>query len=232
MIKKILAKIINKLIIGPRRYGRKNDYDAERYWQDRFDKYGDSIVGVGNEGLDEKSNQEVYKATARQFERIIKDKKINLSEARILDAGCGNGFYTDLLLTQGAVNYQGVDITDALFPKLVKSFPKFKFTKLDISSENISKNINKKFDLVICIDVIEHIVNQDKFDFAIKNLLGSLAPGGILMLSPVMEKSKKRLFYLRSWSRSDIVPLLGDNFQYELKPYRGKEMMIIKKVLN
>lgn len=229
MIKKLFVKTLNKLIIGPLRYGKKNDYDAERYWQDRFDQYGDSIVGVGNEGLDEASNKAVYKATASQFKDIIKDKRIDLSKARILDVGCGNGFYTDLLRSRGAKNYQGLDITDALFPKLLKNFSNFKFTKLDISSENISKNINKKFDLIICIDVIEHIVNQDKFIFAIKNLLVSLRPGGVLMLSPIMKKSKKRFFYLRSWSFDDIKPLLGDNIQYELRPYRGKEMIIIKK---
>jgi len=224
MVIKLLTKVINKLIIGPRRYAKKNDYDAERYWQDRFDKHGDSIVGVGDEGLDEASNQEVYEAAAKQFKRVLRDKRINLSKARILDAGCGNGFYAGSLLSQGAKNYQGVDITDALFPKLIKSFPKFKFTKLDISSVNI----NEKFDLIICIDVIEHIVNQNKFNFTIKNLLGSLGPGGILMLSPIMKKSKKRLFYLRSWSLNDVQPLLGDNAQYELREYRNKEMIIIK----
>ena len=229
MIKNIITKAINKLIIGPWRYGKKNDYEAERYWQERFDKYGDSIVGVGNEGLDEKSNRAAYEAAAGQFKDIIKDKKINLGEARILDTGCGNGFYTDLLRLLGAVNYQGVDITSVLFPKLIKNFPKFKFTKLDISSENISKNINKKFNLIICIDVIEHIVNLQKFNFTIKNLLSSLAPGGVLMLSPIMKKSKKRLFYLCSWSLADVAPFLEGNFQYELRPYRGKEMIIINR---
>ena len=55
-----IARILYKYTIGKLKYGRGDTYDAERYWSDRFEKYGASLLGPGHEGLSEDENEHMY----------------------------------------------------------------------------------------------------------------------------------------------------------------------------
>ena len=48
-----IRRALFKTIVGSRKYGKGNDYDATRYWHNRFSKYGQSLKGAGDEGLSE-----------------------------------------------------------------------------------------------------------------------------------------------------------------------------------
>jgi trans-aconitate methyltransferase len=123
------------------------------------------------------------------FVKLVK-QKLN-SPKEILDAGSGNGNYAFYLR---------------------KLFPKAKITGIDISEEKIDNasyitnllnlkdicfnqksltNITEKlkYDLIVCIDVLEHIKN----DFlALRNISRSLKPGSSLILH--VPKDRKLAF--------------------------------------
>lgn len=124
-----------KTLIAPVKYRVKGGYDAARYWSDRFSKYGTSMKGVGDEGLSEQDNRTMYESAGAVFLDLCRQEGIDLSTARVLEIGCGNGFYTRLLKQQGVNRYVGVDITDALFPLLVERFPSFQFIRRDITAD-------------------------------------------------------------------------------------------------
>lgn len=199
--------IFLKIFIYPFRYKKgSHDYDAEKYWRDRFSKYGMNIKGAGDEGDSKKNNIKRYERVKNVFKGILKNNIKSFADIKVLEIGVGSGSITDALKELGVLNYQGVDITSVLFDSLGKKYEKYKFSKLDVTSDNI----NDKYDLIVIIDVIEHIVDEQKFSFAINNIKNSLKNGGFLIIAPVVEKNHKSQFYERHWALADIKNATGD----------------------
>lgn len=220
-----IKRVLYKLIIGPLKYSTGDDYKACKYWHDRFSKYGQSIRGSGDEGLSEEENKKMYTEAAKVFTDLCQKQKINFKNVSVLEIGCGSGFYTGLLYNLGVRNYLGVDITDVLLPELKEKFPKFRFNKKDITSDKIKG----KFDLIVMIDVIEHIVNEVKFSCAMENIKNCLSERGMFIIAPIMRVSKKRLFYIRLWSLQDIKQKFSGYIFGELLPFRNNHIFTIRK---
>jgi SAM-dependent methyltransferase len=222
----LIKRGLYKLIVGPLRYGKGQDYSADKYWQDRFTKYGLSFKGAGHEGLSEEENKKVYKQAQDIFIDLCKKESLHFNNISVLEIGCGSGFYTKFLLDLGVRDYTGVDITDVLFPELKKKFPEFKFVKKDITKDKIEG----KFDLIVMIDVIQHIVNEDNLSSALENVRGSLEDDGIFIISPVNKKSKKHLFYVHWWSEEDIRSEFSEYAFIKSTPLdnNGSYMLVIK----
>lgn len=130
-----VIKGLYKITIGKIKYGKGEDYDAARYWHDRFSKYGFSLKGAGNEGLSEEENKKMYMEAAKIFMSLCQKEEVNFKNANILEIGVGTGFYTQLFYNCGAIRYTGIDITDVLFPTLRRMFRNFNFIKKDITKK-------------------------------------------------------------------------------------------------
>ncbi len=193
----LLQRAIFKIFIGPIKYHNGTDYDAQRYWQDRFSKYGKTLTASGDEGLSEEENCRDYELALNVMTSVFHKENINFEQIKVLEIGCGTGFYTQLLHDLKVKSYTGVDITDVLFAELNQKFSNFTFIQKDVTTDKI---IDLSFDLIIMIDVIEHITSKDKLSFAMKNVQKCLKRNGIFIISPIMEISKKHLFHLHSWT--------------------------------
>lgn len=216
IIKKFIANPIRflkiayrKIFTDPINYKVGAGYDAERYWRDRFKRYGRNIKGPGEEGASEKDNAERYKRVTKVFKKICNDNLKNFEHLKVLEIGPGTGLITEAIFELGVRDYLGVDITDALFTMLREKFPSYKFSKLDISTTDIKD----KYDLIVIIDVIEHIVEDEKFIFAMNNLKNSLLENGSIVIAPIVEKKRRVQFYERHWSLDDLRKNLPD-FKY------------------
>ena len=220
-----IKRVIYKTIIGPIKYRKKDDYDAERYWKDRFSKYGLSLKGSGNEGLSEKENKKRYLDLAEILTKIFTEESINFKSANILDIGCGTGFFTEMFYDLKAKKYIGIDITSVLFPRLREKYSEYVFLKMDITSDNIEG----KYDLILMIDVIEHIVNESKLISAMENVKRSLSKEGVFIVAPLWKKNKKRFFYLKSWSSSDLKQLFSDYIIKENIDLKEFQILIKRK---
>ncbi len=220
-IKSILSKLIHdpigtagrllfKTVIGPLKYKKGKDYDAERYWSDRLNKYGSSLQGPGDEGYSHEKNLDAYSVAAEELLAQMQKRGVHLESAKILEIGSGNGFYSEFFLKKGILNFKSLDITDVMFETIknnVSSIIKnnnadFSLQKIDITTQKISG----QYDLVLFIDVIEHIVIKEKLAFALNNIHSIIAPDGMLFLSPMAERSHSHLFYNTVWSIEDIKP--------------------------
>lgn len=221
MLKKTLQKFLSspfkysklvflKIFVYPYKYKkREGDYDAERYWNDRFVKYGLDIKGPGDEGDSDRNNLLRYERIKFVLDTILKRYITNFSNLNVLEIGTGTGIITNALKELGVVDYVGVDITSVLFEDLQNRFMNYKFLKLDITTESI----NGKFDLIVIIDVIEHIVVGDKFKFAMTNLKNSLAKDGMIVIAPIVTKNYITQFYERHWTINNLKENLKD-FEY------------------
>jgi len=214
-----------KVIISPIVYGHGNGYKADEYWRDRLSNYGNSIRGVGDESLSEKDNQIAYTEAAQIFIDYCSKLNIDFTKANVLEIGCGTGFYTQILSDFGVKSYLGVDITDVLFPTLKDKFPGFNFIKKDITTDEIFG----EFDLIIMIDLIQHIVEYSKLNSAMNQIKSRLSNSGIFIVAPLLKKKKRIMFYLIDWSMDNLKSCFYDGKFGELVPFRTGCLLSVRK---
>lgn len=94
-------------------------------------------------------------------ERFLEKKFIEVSRlvqenSRVLDVGCNNGKLRDFL---PKCEYYGIDIDENLISILNKQGVKAK--KVDLNKDEIPFK-NKKFDFIIMLDILEHVINPAK----------------------------------------------------------------------
>ena len=109
------------------------------------------------------------------FNNILKQKKI-------LDLGCGGGILSETLAKEGA-NIKAIDQSKKLIDKAIKR-SKISNLKINYSCESIEdlKKRNFKFDIIICLEVIEHVKDFRSFT----NLaLECLNKNGIIIFSTI-----------------------------------------------
>ena len=206
-----------KTVIGPLRYRRGEGYDSERYWRDRFARYGTTPGRAsGIEGLSEDQNRAEYETATRIVLDAAEGAGVDLKTARVLDVGCGPGFFTEAFAARGVSDYTGVDITDHLFGELRERFPDYRFVRADATEDTLEG----EYDLVILIDVAFHIVETERFDRCVENLARVLAPGGILLVGAMVAQQRRELFYVRFWSVDDLRSRLEHLVELERVPYR------------
>ncbi|MEA3366947.1 MAG: class I SAM-dependent methyltransferase [Planctomycetota bacterium] len=217
--------VVAKLIVGPFKYGRGKDYDAEGYWSDRLSHHGLSLEGAGDEGLSEEENRQAYEAALGTLNRILEDEGIAIRGAEVLEIGVGTGFYTAWLASVGVARYLGIDITETLLPDLRRRFPAFEFLKRDVTTDPVEGT----FDRVFMMDVVEHIVTAEKLRQAMETVHDCLVPGGVFVLSGVRRQAKRNLFYDRSWTCEDIVNAFPGGRLIRRVPYRGNDLLLVRR---
>ena len=196
-----LTRIWHKRVVAPRRYTAGNGrYDARGYWTERLLRYGESLQGPGDEGLNAAENAREYQQALLHFETLCDRLTLDYGQAAVLEIGPGTGYYTDSLFRHGVSSYLGADISGALLPSLGNRFPAFRFVQADVTE----LPLRSTFDLIVIIDVIEHIVRREDLCKAFASLHSCLAPGGTILLAPVLAHSSRHLFYVHFWSESDI----------------------------
>ncbi|MDP2807279.1 MAG: class I SAM-dependent methyltransferase [bacterium] len=129
-------------------------------------------------------------------------KMIDTSGTRqILDAGCGLGFYS-LMLAERYPNaaITAVDDDPALVKWLQEAALSLNIRSITASKQDLTVfDPGKKFDLICCVDVMEHIVDHDA---VFNNFANWLAPGGYLILH-VPQKHQKFIFIKRTHGGDD-----------------------------
>jgi SAM-dependent methyltransferase len=142
--------------------------------------------------MKEKIPEMAIKGLNNKILDIIKKYKLP-KNARILVLGCGRGAIEQKLLKQGYYNITSVDyFTDFELKN------KCKFIKLDLNLENFAQIIKEKsheeYDIIIAVEVIEHLFNPYNF---LKNIRGLLSEKGLVIIStPNTHSFLSRVDYL------------------------------------
>jgi SAM-dependent methyltransferase len=157
-------------------------YSPHPYWEERLSRHFD-LTGAGFAGLGPYYNAQMYQARLTALERGLGILKQSLQGARILEIGCGTGFYTGYCARAGVGAYVGVDITSVSVSRLREKYAQFRFVQADISGE--AHEIETGFDLVLAADVLFHIVQDEGWRKAIQNVASRLRERGLLVVSDV-----------------------------------------------
>ncbi len=219
-----IKRAVYKLVLGPLKYGEEGGYDADKYWNDRFRKYGYNLQGAGDESKTVEENEAMYIEAGSAFEKILAKEEIEINNIKVLEIGVGSAFYTQILNDKGVKNYTGLDIADVLFEEHMKKFPEFNFIKRDITCDQVEG----KYDLITMIDVSQHIVKEEKLVSALNTIKGCMSDKGIFLIAPLTTVSKKHHFYVHSWS-PEFVKNQFEGFEFiDFDGYRGDKGLIIR----
>ncbi len=170
------------------RFWRPGGYRAAAYWDARHEHFGFDPRGVGDLTRSDAQNRAEYEEARAVFLGLCERDGVAFAGSRVLEIGCGNGFYTETCFKQGCDDYTGVDISDRLFPGLCERWPSAVFRRRDVSREELRGS----FDIILMIDVTQHIVDDNGFLFAMDNIQRHLAPGGTVVLTSWLSEERAR----------------------------------------
>jgi 2-polyprenyl-3-methyl-5-hydroxy-6-metoxy-1,4-benzoquinol methylase len=129
-------------------------------------------------------------ADIKRLQFIIDTLKANLPEgAVVLDVGCGNGIISRGLGREG-FNVYGIDVSEKAIEKAraLTSLPNVKFDV--ISAEQLVAD-GKRYNAVICSEVLEHLNQPEKL---LSTLYRSLTDDGVLIVTVPNGMGPRELF--------------------------------------
>jgi SAM-dependent methyltransferase len=152
-------------------------YRPREFWQQRLSEQFD-LRGTGETGLSLAYNQACYQLRRRVLDKALADVGVDPRGKRVLDVGCGTGFFTDYYLQRGA-DVTGIDIAPASVERLAARFPQARFQLADVSETRIAD----RYDIVNAFDVLYHITDDERWARALRFLSEAVAPGGVLLVT-------------------------------------------------
>lgn len=184
--------------------------NEKNYWERTLEK-NYNLQGTGSLSLGKNYNKWLYKIKLKSFLRIIKKLNQDIKGKKILDVGSGTGFYIEAWNKLGAKTITGTDITHNAVKNLKKKFPKNEFFQLDIGDEFMTSH-QKQYDIVSALDVLFHIVDDKRYERAIKNINNFLKTDGVFIFSEIFVKKKPvRTKYYVKRSAKYIEQILHSN---------------------
>ncbi len=120
----------------------------------------------------------------------LKNKSKSLSGINILDIGCGGGLLSEPMSRMGA-NVTGIDASDKniKIAKLHSKKNKLKINYLCSSPEKLK--ITKKFDVILNMEIVEHV---EDIDFFLKSCSKLLKKNGLMFVATLNKTLKSYLF--------------------------------------
>lgn len=154
---------------------------------------------------------------APAYNKWILKKFSKYLKGEILEIGSGIGNFTKLLIKYGDV--WASDISKEYLSKIKQEIPEVKGVGIvDIEqgkyffNNRQNTSVNKKFDVIVCLNVIEHIKNDQN---AFTNLQRLLKPKGVLILivpsgMNLYGKIDQAIGHYRRYNKSDLQKQLHD----------------------
>ena len=153
----------------------------------------------------------------------LKNKSKPLSGIKILDIGCGGGLLSEPMSRMGA-NVTGIDASDKniKIAKLHSKKNKLKINYLCSSPEKLK--IEKKFDVILNMEIVEHV---EDLDFFLKSCSKLLKKNGLMFVATINKTLKSYVFaivgaeYVLRW-----LPIGTHEWEKFVKPEDLKKILM------
>ncbi len=153
----------------------------------------------------------------------LKNKSKPLSGIKILDIGCGGGLLSEPMSRMGA-NVTGIDASDKniKIAKLHSKKSKLKINYLCSSPEKLK--IEKKFDVILNMEIVEHV---EDVDFFLKSCSKLLKKNGLMFVATINKTLKSYVFaivgaeYVLRW-----LPIGTHEWEKFVKPEDLKKILM------
>ncbi|PIQ42937.1 MAG: bifunctional 3-demethylubiquinol 3-O-methyltransferase/2-polyprenyl-6-hydroxyphenol methylase [Gammaproteobacteria bacterium CG11_big_fil_rev_8_21_14_0_20_46_22] len=119
------------------------------------------------------------------------EEQVKLADKNVLDVGCGGGILSESLAVKGA-NTTAIDLSKQAID-VAKLHALDSGLNIDYhctSVETFAEKHPEQFDIITCMELLEHVPNPDDF---VKHLAKLLKPGGQIFLSTLNRNPKAYL---------------------------------------
>ena len=153
----------------------------------------------------------------------LRNKSNPLSGVNILDIGCGGGLLSEPMSRMGA-NVTGIDASEKniKIAKLHSKDNKLKINYLCTSPEKLK--IEKKFDVILNMEIVEHV---EDIDFFLKSCSKLLKKNGLMFVATINKTLKSYVFaivgaeYILRW-----LPIGTHEWEKFVKPEDLKKILM------
>ncbi len=153
----------------------------------------------------------------------LKNKSKPLSGIKILDIGCGGGLLSEPMSRMGA-NVTGIDASDKniKIAKVHSKKNKLKINYLCSSPEKLK--IGRKFDVILNMEIVEHV---EDIDFFLKSCSKLLKKNGLMFVATINKTLKSYVFaivgaeYVLRW-----LPIGTHEWEKFVKPEDLKKILM------
>ena len=153
----------------------------------------------------------------------LKNKFRPLSGINILDIGCGGGLLSEPMSRMGA-NVTGIDASDKNI-KIAKFHSKKNKLKINYLCSSPEKlKITKKFDVILNMEIVEHV---EDIDFFLKSCSKLLKKNGLMFIATINKTLKSYVFaivgaeYVLRW-----LPIGTHEWEKFVKPEDLKKILM------
>lgn len=118
------------------------------------------------------------------------DKHVSWQGAKVLDLGCAGGFMAEAMDARGAT-VTGIDpAADAIQAARAHAQETGRDIRYDVGEGEALPYPDASFDIVVCVDVLEHVRDLDQ---VIREILRVLKPGGMFLYDTINRNPVARL---------------------------------------
>jgi len=138
---------------------------------------------------------------------------------RVLDAGCGIGYGSNFLTTQGASEVVAVDISTDALAEAEKNYrrPNLRFLRGNVEALREIPSLGGPFDTIVNLENLEHLQHGDRF---VDEARACLAPEGTLVVSTpngdLTERDDKgniiNIYHIKEYNVEELTTLLRPSF--------------------
>jgi SAM-dependent methyltransferase len=146
-----------------------------------------------------------YGPMARHTRRLVWKLVGNLKFNSVLDVGCGEGSpLEEIMRRRPGIEVAGVDLSPKAIELAQERIPNGTFSVLDLTKETL----DRKFDLIICTDVVEHIVDDRA---AIRNMREMCNKWCVIStIQGKMRKYDLGVGHVRNYARGELKAKIED----------------------
>lgn len=165
-------------------------YRPAEYWEERarrFAVHGDGLAAVCSYGMPRFYNRLIQFSQRRALEPWLKAGP----GTRVLDIGCGIGRWSRLLASRGA-RVTGVDLSPTMIAEAERRAAASGLASQCrfLVQDSAALEVGESFDLILCVTVLQHMLDVDALRSALRRMVLHLAPHGRLV---VLEAAPARM---------------------------------------
>lgn len=129
--------------------------------------------------LSPQGKKKVFRGYEGQFLKYISADK----RQSILDIGCGSGLFLEWLESIGVGEARGIDVDSDQVEYALKRGLNVMLKESNDAVVDFLMKSSEKYDLIVMLDVLEHVSGRHEVGLLLKAVAHSLAPSGVVLMS-------------------------------------------------
>lgn len=184
MISQFLIKRARIAVGAANTYLRRGrNYDDTKWWDRSFYTEGLSDRQTISRDKSAISARYHYASVEMQILRHLRNRRVNVVGARVLDVGAGSGHWIDFYRSLGAAEVVAMDVSRSSFEYLEQKYAGVDEVQIYCGKAlEVASRLDGAFQLVNAVGVMFHIVDDAEWAATIEAIGKLVAPGGRLVV--------------------------------------------------